>query len=51
MRHKKQKSKDEEEEAPPAKVIKNASEFLAIIDQQKAFLKREMASLSNMSNN
>ena len=33
-------SKDEEEEAPPAKVIKNASEFLAIIDQQKAFLKR-----------
>ena len=35
-----QESEDEEEEMPPAKVIKNASEFLAIIDQQKAFLKR-----------
>ena len=35
-----QESEDEEEETPPAKVIKNASEFLAIIDQQKTFLKR-----------
>ena len=35
-----QESDDEDEEMPPAKIIKNASEFLAIIDQQKAFLKR-----------
>ena len=35
-----QESEDEDEEMPPAKIIKNASEFLAIIDQQKAFLKR-----------
>ena len=35
-----QESENEEEETPPADVIKNASEFLAIIDQQKAFLKR-----------
>ena len=31
---------DEEEEEPPAKYIKNTNEFLAIIDQQKAFLRR-----------
>ena len=37
---KEQESEDEEDETPPAKVIKNASDFLAIIDQQKAFLKR-----------
>ena len=35
-----QESEDEDEEMAPAKMIKNASEFLAIIDQQKAFLKR-----------
>ena len=35
-----QESEDEEEETPPVKSIKNASEFLAIIDQQRAFLKR-----------
>ena len=35
-----EESEDEEEETPPAKIIKNASEFLAIIDQQKAFLKK-----------
>ena len=35
-----QKSEDEDEEMPPGKIIKNASKFLAIIDQQKAFLKR-----------
>ena len=32
-------SKDEEE-APSAKLIKSTTEFLAIIDQQKAFIKR-----------
>ena len=31
---------DEEEEVPPAKLIKSTNKFLAIIDQQKAFLKR-----------
>ena len=31
---------DEEDEVPPAKHIKSTNEFLAIIDQQKAFLKR-----------
>ena len=30
----------EEEENPPAKLIKSTNEFLAIIDQQKAFMKR-----------
>ena len=35
-----QESEDKEEEMPPVKSIKNASEFLAIIDQQRAFLKR-----------
>ena len=33
-------SEDEEEENPPAKLIKSTNEFLAIIDQQKAFMKR-----------
>ena len=33
-------SDDEEEENPPAKLIKSTNEFLAIIDQQKAFMKR-----------
>ena len=36
-----QESEDEEEEMPPAKVSKNASEFLAIIAQQKAFPKEK----------
>ena len=35
-----EESEDEEEETQPVKSIKNASEFLAIIDQQRAFLKR-----------
>ena len=35
-----QESEDEEEEMPPVKLIKNASEFSAFIDQQRAFLKR-----------
>ena len=32
--------KDEEDEAPHAKMIKSTNEFLAIIDQQRAFMKR-----------
>ena len=35
-----QESESEDDEVPPANIIKNASEFLAVIDQQKAFLKR-----------
>ena len=35
-----EESDDEEEENPPAKLIKSTNEFLAIIDQQKAFMKR-----------
>ena len=35
-----QESEDEEEEMPPVKSIKNTSQFLGIIDQQRAFLKR-----------
>ena len=33
-------SDDEEEENPPVKLIESTNEFLAIIDQQKAFMKR-----------
>ena len=33
-------SDDEEDETPHAKLIKTTNEFLAIIDQQKAFMKR-----------
>ena len=39
MSHKR-KSDDEEDETPPAKLIKSTNEFLAIIDHQKAFMKR-----------
>ena len=35
-----EESDDEEDEAPPVKLIKTTNEFLAIIDQQKAFMKR-----------
>ena len=35
-----QESEDEDKETPPVQSIKNASEFLAIIDQQRTFLKR-----------
>ena len=35
-----EESDDEEEENPPAKLIKCRNEFLAIIKQQKAFIKR-----------
>ena len=35
-----EESDDEEEENPPAKLIKSTNEFLAIINQQKAFMKR-----------
>ena len=35
-----EKSDDEEEENLPSKLIKRTNEFLAIIDQQKAFMKR-----------
>ena len=35
-----EESNDEEEENAPAKLIKSTNEFLAIIDQQKAFMKR-----------
>ena len=35
-----EESDDEEEENPPAKLIKSTNEFLALIDQQKAFMKR-----------
>ena len=33
-------SNDEEDETPPAKLIKSTNKFLAIIDQQKFFMKR-----------
>ena len=35
-----EESDDQEEENPPAKLIKSTNEFLAIIGQQKAFMKR-----------
>ena len=35
-----EESDDEEDETPPAKLIKSTDEFLAIINQQKAFMKR-----------
>ena len=35
-----EESDDEEEENPPKKLTKSTNEFLAIIDQQKAFMKR-----------
>ena len=35
-----EESDDEKDEALPAKLIKSTNEFLAIIDQQKAFMKR-----------
>ena len=35
-----EESDDEEEEEPPTKHIKSTNKFLAIIDQQKAFLKK-----------
>ena len=35
-----EESNDEEEENPPAKLIKSTNEFLTIINQQKAFMKR-----------
>ena len=35
-----EESDDDKEENPPAKLIKSTNEFLAIIDQQKAFMKR-----------
>ena len=35
-----EESDDEEEENPPAKLIKSTNEFLAIINQQKAIMKR-----------
>ena len=35
-----EESDDEEEVNPPAKLIKSTNEFLAIINQQKAFMKR-----------
>ena len=35
-----EESDDEEEENPPAKLIKSTNEFLAIINQLKAFMKR-----------
>ena len=35
-----QKFEEEEEEIPSAKLIKGTTKFLAIIDQQQAFLKR-----------
>ena len=39
MPHKK-KSEDEEDESSHGKLIKSTNKFLAIIDQQKAFMKR-----------
>ena len=39
-----QESDDEEEEMPPTKIIKNASEFLAIIDQTESILKEKWPS-------
>ena len=35
-----EESEDEEDEAPHAKMIKSTNEFLAIINQQRAFMKR-----------
>ena len=35
-----EESDDEEDETPPAKLIKSTNEFLAIINQQKAFMKK-----------
>ena len=35
-----EESDDEKDETPPAKLIKSTTEFLAIIYQQKAFLKK-----------
>ena len=35
-----EESDEEEDEALPVKLIKSTNEFLAIIDQQKAFMKR-----------
>ena len=35
-----EKSENEEEETPHTKLRKSTTEFLAIIDQQKAFMKR-----------
>ena len=35
-----EESEDEEDETPPAKLIRSTNEFLAIINQQKAFIKR-----------
>ena len=35
-----EESDDEEDETPPAKLIKSTNEFLAIINQQEAFMKR-----------
>ena len=35
-----EESDDEKDETPPAKLIKSTNEFLAIIDQQIAFMKR-----------
>ena len=35
-----EESDDEEDETPPAKLIKSTDEFLAIINQQKAFMER-----------
>ena len=35
-----EESEDEEAETPPAKLIKNTNEFLAIVNQQRAFMKR-----------
>ena len=35
-----EESEDEEDEAPHAKMIKSTNEFLTIIDQQRAFMKR-----------
>ena len=35
-----EESEDKEKETPPAKLIKSPTKFLTIIDQQKAFMKR-----------
>ena len=40
-----EESDDEEDETPPAKLIKSTNEFLVIIDQQKAFMKRNKLSV------
>ena len=34
-----EESEDEEDETPPGKMIKSTNEFLAIVDQQRAFMK------------